>query len=229
MKTNTAIYLYAPHAFFNPISVKNFFSLDQSDSVILYTTLLENLLEIVTKLKISTDKYLLLHSEDENLYKGFDPGLITVKYLASDSSSLGTYLAKKSVSYSDNIFILADSIGISQSGINHCINLLNIDDDAIVIGKCFNGFISFLAYNKIDIETVNHLIDSEFNYMKFLAKLDSCPAFLNVMEKFQRILSTEDFNKLYKELSKKESLSYCSQEMHERFTHLFIEHKELLQ
>lgn len=229
MKPESAIYIYAPHPVFNPVSVRDFASFEKADSVILYTTLFENLIEIVGSINIPADKYLLLDIEDENLFRPTESDSFTVKFLSENySGELDNFLTSKSLNYPNNILILSDSIGISHESIFHCFNLLNIEDDSLVIGKSYSGFISFIAYNNIESKAVQYLIESDFNYMKFLAHLDTCPAFINVMEKFHRILTVDDFKKLYIELSKKESLAYCSQQMHERFTHLFIEHKDLL-
>lgn len=229
MKTETAIYIFAPHPVFNPVMVRSFENFDKADSVILYSTLIENLIEIISSLKIHSDKFLILSTEDENLFKLNASEIFKVKYLTENfRSELQEYLAKKSLNYQNNFLILSDSIGISIDTISNCLNLLNIEDDSLVIGKTYSGFISFLAFNNITRETIDYLFQSNFNYMKFLSQLDTCPAFINIMEKFQRIISHNDFKKLYIELSNKVSLTYCSQEMHERFTHLFIEHKELL-
>jgi hypothetical protein len=52
--------------------------------------------------------------------------------------------------------------------------------------------------------------------------------FVHTLNNFMLIETKDDFIKLYNELSKKESMQYCSQNIHEKFTHLFIEYKELL-
>lgn len=229
MKTESAVYIFTPHPVYNPVTVKNFNNFDKADSVILHSTLLENLLEVVSSLKFNCDKFLFLTIEDEHLFKADLFPSFKVKFLPENlRAELSDYLSKKSLDYSNNILILSDSVGISGESISNCFNLLNIEDDSLVIGKTFSGYISFIAYNNIDVKIVDYLFRSNFDYMKFLSYLDTCPAFINIMEKFQRILSLDDFKKLYIELSKKESMDYCSQQMHERFTHLFIEHKELL-
>lgn len=229
MISDSAIYIIAPHPVFNPATVNLFAEFDKADSVILYSTLLENLLEIVNSFKSTTDNFLLLNDEDESLFKPSDTDKFAVKFLSEDyTENLIKFLSHRSQKYNNNYLILADSIGISAENIAHCSNLLNREDDALVIGKSYSGFISCLAFNKTDSLLIDHLFNSGFDYMKFLAQLDTCSAFISIIEKFQRIISVDDFKKLYIELSKKDSLNYCSQSMHERFTHLFIEHKELL-
>ncbi len=66
------------------------------------------------------------------------------------------------------------------------------------------------------------------DYDTFLLEAGKSDLFLNTLNGFQLIENFSDFKNLYIELSKKESLSYCSQQMHERFTNLFIEYKDLL-
>jgi hypothetical protein len=69
---------------------------------------------------------------------------------------------------------------------------------------------------------------NNFNYDNFLLFTSKHEHFLHVIDNFLVIRNMEDFRNLYNELSKKESLEYCSQKMHEKFTHLFIEYKDLL-
>ena len=64
--------------------------------------------------------------------------------------------------------------------------------------------------------------------MSILSLISSKDIFIHTLDNFLSINDFEDIKKLYIELSKKESLSYCSQNMHESFNDLFIEYKELL-
>ncbi len=138
MKTDSAIYIYAPHPVFNPVTVKSFESFDQADSVILYSALLENLLEVVASITIKCDKFLLLSNEDENLFKLTDSDLLKLKFLSENyKNELNSFLTGKSQNYQNNLLILSDSIGISSESISHCFNLLSIEDDSFVIGKSF--------------------------------------------------------------------------------------------
>ena len=81
--------------------------------------------------------------------------------------------------------------------------------------------------NKIDqlIENLSVEFSKIPNFELTQTDTDANRIFNLIISKFSDI---QDFKTLYKELSKKESLIYCSQNMHEKFTHLFIEYKELL-
>ena len=63
---------------------------------------------------------------------------------------------------------------------------------------------------------------------KFLSYNKSCDYFVNTLSDVISVIDVNDFKKLYTELSLKKSNEYCSQQMHERFTHLFVEYKDLL-
>ena len=63
---------------------------------------------------------------------------------------------------------------------------------------------------------------------KFLSYNKSCEYFVNTLTDVIAVSNINDFKKLYIDLSQKKSNEYCSQQMHERFTHLFVEYKDLL-
>ena len=75
---------------------------------------------------------------------------------------------------------------------------------------------------------VDHIFLAERKFGKFLSSISSKDIFIHSLDNILSINDFEDIKKLYIELSKKESLSYCSQKMHESFNDLFIEYKELL-
>jgi hypothetical protein len=78
------------------------------------------------------------------------------------------------------------------------------------------------------MEMVDNLDLSNLDYDSFLNKIVKFEHFIHVLKDFMLIKNLEDFKTLYDNLSKKESFSYCGQNIHERFTNLFIEYKDLL-
>ena len=85
-----------------------------------------------------------------------------------------------------------------------------------------------MGFNTFNHELFDEIDWNNFNYDNFLLYTSKHEHFLHVIDNFLVIRNIEDFKDLYKELSKKESLAYCSQIMHEKFTQLFIEYKDLL-
>jgi hypothetical protein len=75
---------------------------------------------------------------------------------------------------------------------------------------------------------INPLFTNNRKYSDYLKAISNKDFFIHTLEGFFSVDDFEDIKKLYIELSKKESLSYCSQKMHESFNDLFIEYKELL-
>jgi len=128
----------------------------------------------------------------------------------------------------NNLILFPDSIGMTTEEIQKVFNLLQIEDEVIVLGKTYNDKVAFVGFNSFNKELFYDTIWDNLNYDYLLAKVSKYDNLIHVMGNYMVIKSTDEFKYLYTELSKKESLAYCSQNMHERFTHLFIEYKELL-
>ncbi len=84
------------------------------------------------------------------------------------------------------------------------------------------------GFNSYSDDLIKYFSDSDFYMDKFLSYNKSCEYFVNTVNEVLAINNIEDFKILYTELSFKSSWDYCSQQMHERFTHLFVEYKDLL-
>ncbi|HUX61230.1 MAG TPA: hypothetical protein VMV32_07950, partial [Ignavibacteriaceae bacterium] len=99
---------------------------------------------------------------------------------------------------------------------------------AIVIGKSQNNGIAFLGFNSFNNNLFQEIDWDNLHFENLLPMVNKHENFVHVMNNYISISKLSDFKQLCTELSKKESLSYCNQEMHEKFTHLFIEYKEFL-
>jgi hypothetical protein len=128
----------------------------------------------------------------------------------------------------NNLILFPDSIGMTAEDIQKVFNLLQIEDEVIVLGKTYNDKVACVGFNSFNKELFYDIIWDNLNYDYMLAKVSRYDNLIHVMGNYMVIKSTAEFKHLYSELSKKESLAYCSQNMHERFTHLFIEYKDLL-
>ena len=133
-----------------------------------------------------------------------------------------------SIKDSKILIIFHNSIGFKTSDIERYFNLVQTDEASVVIAKSNrNKILAACIYNP-EKEFIDQLINSERDYNKFLNYIGSKDVFIHTIEGFLSIDDFEDIKKLYIELSKKESLSYCNQKMHESFNDLFVEYKELL-
>jgi len=231
MKPDSIIYLVSFAPLFNADCVPIFESFSKENSQLLYQALIENHREIVSQQPVISPAVFCFDNSDKDL--------MPLSFLSENTSSFfaGTcekhnyikLLAEKySNKYSNNLIIFSNSIGISSGDISKIFNLLAMEDETIVIGKSSNSRIAFLGFNSFNKELFMDIDWNNLNYESLLQIVNKHENFIHVMNNFMLIENLADFKQLYAELSKKESLSYCSQQMHEKFTHLFIEYKELL-
>ena len=201
------------------------------DSTILFSDLLGNFVEILSNKNLNSDIIYCLNKLDKNsIPKGFFPQSTEIlftagKDLKTSFNKLGQNYFKQ---YENNILIRANAIGISVENILKIFDFLSIEDDVLVIGQSDNKKISFIGFNSIIHSLLIKMFSVTFNYDDFLIEAGKSEYYINIFQGFQLIEDSADFKNLYIELSKKESLSYCSEIMHERFTSLFIEYKDLL-
>lgn len=231
LKKKNCIYLFSLHPLFNDKEIQRFEKLTTQDSVMLNSNLVANFIEIVSSDDLNTEIVFCFHERDKDcIPKFFFPE--TSQFFFKAENNLTTDLINLEQDYfsvfENNILIQANSIGISAHTFEKTFNMLSIEDEAIVIGKSITKKVALLGFNNIDLQLLEHLFSVNFDYDKFLFEIGKSDLFINTLNGFQLIEDFIDFKNLYLELSKKESLSYCSQQIHEQFTNLFIEYKDLL-
>ncbi len=119
-------------------------------------------------------------------------------------------------------------MGVSLSSVNEILNLLSTDENTIVIGTSGNSSVCLIGFNHHTENLLKAIQYSERDYSKLLALLKTEEHFIHTLNGFVRVYDIHSFKELYDDLSQKKSIEYCSQEMHEKFTHLFVEYKDLL-
>jgi len=226
MKIKTCNYLLALSPVFNKDRVPLFESFDRERSAILWQALYLNAFEVLSS--FGSTSYILVLSESD---KGYLPERIRNN---SDNIVFGDLDDKELLfrnmndkyfdSNENNIVFLSNSIGYSHQDISRSDNLLNTDDDTLVIARSLSGNLCFTGFNHYP----DFLKGNKYDYDFILEQACRHNSTLFTISNFISVNNISDFKVLYSELSKKESLSYCSQAMHEQFTHLFIEYKDLL-
>ena len=230
MKSSSCIYLVPHSAVFNAHEVPEFDTFGKDNSSNLYSALILNHKENFIPLE---KNYQIIYGFDEAdkdfIPSDFNDATRLFFCNTKDRKSAFKLLADKYFnSFSNNILVFASSIGFAGNEIEKTFNLLSMDDEALVIGKCINNEIAFIGFNTFNGEVFNAVKCIDNNFDDFLAVANKQENFIHTMGNFLFIKEIDDFKKLYAELSKKESWSYCNQNMHEQFTHLFIEYKDLL-
>ena len=229
-KTN-AVYLLADYPFLNTKHAPVCGKLNLNDSIFLYSQLFVNNLRNLSGLYNKANIVCYLDSIDKDFIpKNFIPEEVNLYFTNTKNiSELFVDLNTKFFQHHlNNVLIHLNTFGVSLNKFVKMFDLLSIEDESIVIGKTNKDKIGFIVSNNLNEEIYKEFFLSKLNYEKYLADVSNKDNFVNVLSGFLAINDMEDFKSLYDELSKKESLEYCSEEMHERFTHLFIEYRELL-
>ncbi len=228
---NNCIYVLSLHPVFNSEVAPKFEKLSLWDSNLLYSHLLANFIEVFTNTELKFELVFCLNERDEDYIPGNffpDDSIVFIKTSENKDSHLEQLGKDYFSSFENNILIRSDVIGISNKTIQKIFNLLAIEDDVLVIGKSINKKVALLGFNNLETNLLGEMFSNTLEYDNFLIEAGKSDLFLNTLNGFQLIENFIDFKNLYIELSKKESLAYCSQQMHERFTNLFIEYKDLL-
>ncbi len=230
-KKKNCIYVLSLHPVFNGEAAPKFENLSPPDSILLYSHLLANFIEVFADIDLSFELVFCLNEKDENyIPRNFFPDDSILFFNTSENinSNLEQLEQNYFSIFKNNILIRSDVIGVSKNTRQKIFNLLVIEDDVLVMGKSKNKKVPLLGFNNFNTILLDEMFSAALDYDTFLLEAGKSEMFLNTLYGFQLIENFSDFKNLYIELSKKESLSYCSQQMHERFTNLFIEYKDLL-
>lgn len=226
------IIIVPPFPVFNKEEVPAFENFSKEDSCLLYSTLYLNHKDIITKLEEDIEITYCFHEKDKDfLPSELNDENIKKYFLESDKAgaSISKLLSKRITQENPNVLLLlSNSIGISLSCIRKSFNLLNYEDNNILLGKSANGRISFIGLNFFNEKIFNSLKSFNIEFDEILRHVNKHENHLHTLNGYLTIENFENFRELYRILSKKESIRFCSHEMHEQFTHLFIEYKEIL-
>lgn len=211
--------------------VPQFENFSKEDSSLLFSTLYMNHIDNLNRFKSEIDKTYLFDIRDEsfiptsmvesNLCRYYRAGekwklieSVVNKHLGIDSTSI--------------LILFSQSIGIGPSGFQTICNLLNNDDNNFITGVTHSNKIAFFAFNYLDPKMFAGMSSTSIEMDEMYRTVNKLDNYLFELKGFYSVEKIEDFQKLYRVLSTKDSIEFCSQEIHEQFTNLFIEYKELL-
>jgi hypothetical protein len=231
MKNKNLICIYAPHPLFNLNLVPVIENFSRKNTVYLFTLLLSNNLDLLNKTDINADYIYCLDERDkEFIPKYFFPENYNSYFY--DVNKMNDFIKNLNTSYFEKhvntLVLLSNTIGVSIKTIDKVIDLLAIEDESVVIGKTSKNNLAFFGFNVFNPAFFKRYQYINFDYDNFLTSINSTDNFLNVLDGYMSIKDFNDFKELYINLSNKESLVYCGQEMHENFNNLFIEYKDYL-
>lgn len=226
-----AVYIIPQSPILNPEKIKLFENFNIEDTIMLRSTLYLNLIENFSQRKTNTDFYFYLDEVDKyHLTEEFRTDDLSLFFtdLLMPEFFFDSLAGKEFSAHKNNLIINPDSMGITLSDIENSFNLLNVEDESLIINKSPDGYITCLGFNNYSPEIFKALTKSDFIFDDFLARIKTCSHFIQTKNLGIIVKNITHFKQLYFDLSQKKSIEYCSQKMHERFTHLFIEHKDSL-
>ncbi|MFA4924629.1 MAG: hypothetical protein WC557_10595 [Ignavibacteriaceae bacterium] len=229
----TDIFFVVPYPIYNKEFCTPYSNFTKADSSFLYVTLLRNLYEIFSSVFPKEALMLCLHENDKDIlsaditspflsYKTF---FFDTDTFTNDFTSL---FEKRNLDAKNFIFVHPDFVGLTPQDILQILDLLQIEDDVLVLKKSLHSKVELFATNKFQNEIPHLLHKKNFVGDSSLKKLCGLDYQLYKLKNVLSLAHVNDFKELYKMLSQKENYSCCSQRIHDRFTHLFIEYKELL-
>ena len=231
IRPNSGIYLISMRPVFDQNSIIPIGKLDADNTSQLFANLILNHKENLDKIINYTTVTYCFSENDKNYLPDDFTKNGSMKVFGNTKNSLQNIkniVDRFFASTSINLIVFANSIGVSSADLRKILDLLTLEADAVVIGKTKRGRVSLIGFNYLNNDLIKEINWGNIEFENLLHKVTEYDNFIYVWENSLLINSGEDFRLLYSELSKKESLEYCSQQMHEKFTHIFIEYKELL-
>lgn len=225
------IVVISDRVIFNEEKLSQFENFTIEDTKLLFSSLLFNIIENFNSDNVSFELIAYLTKEDEQQFSD-EAEKLNFKNLNTffyEKFPDVVLLLDKLKNKKQAIIIYADVMGVSANSIKEVLNLLNSDDNTVVIGISKDSTVCFVGSNHINENLNNAINNSQRDYAKLLSLLKAEEHFIHTLNGFLRVHNKTTFKELYNDLSQKKSIEYCSQEMHEKFTHLFVEYKDLLQ
>jgi len=233
MSKHLGVLFFVPKPVFNQFEVDEFPGLDKAGSSALYRSLLINQMEVVQTWGKCDRSIVLLHQFDvgtgglDELQRFNEPGII---FYEDDNREEITGEIAEEVLSDQGILIVVNPlvIGLTANDYDFLAEVVDQEDEVTHVARASNGWVSSMAFNyyeKRQKETISAIPESWTGFLKALTLLESRPL---VSTSGLVVRSRKDFRGLYDFLSSKESIPACSFEMHDRFTELFVEYKELL-
>lgn len=227
MKNNKAYLYYLASDYKSEEKLKDFTPISQKHIKLLYENIFNNAIEQISNVE-NIKKIICFPVEgnpviDEDISSQFEFINYTI-----EENIYEKLLEINSDVYGRNLLIFPNTIGFSSQDIKRVFDLLLDDGDALVIGKTKENRVCFIGTNFLDEQLINHISESNFEFDDLVKRIKRKNVYYFVFNGYLSVNKLIDFKDLYILLSNRESENFCSENIHEKFTNLFIEYKELL-
>jgi len=233
MPRPVSILFFVPYPVFNQFEVDEFAGFDKPRTSFLYRNLLLNQLEVVHGWEGKKKITVMLHQFDvgaeglEELQRFEDAEVIF--YEAGNEGPILDELGEESLQNQELVVVVNPAVmGLTKADYLDLVNFADQEDEIVFVTRSSNGWVSSVSFNYHEAgqqSVISSIGDSWNKVLRDVAQLEARPL---ITTSGLVVKSRKDFRSLYDFLSSKESIPACSFEMHDRFTELFVEYKELL-
>ena len=210
MKFNSCIYLISKFPVFNIEEIREFEIFNKRDSSALFSTLIYNHRQNFISSRYNNNVIYCFDEFDRNrIPADFEEGS-SVQFCegGNNKSSIRLLAEKYFGNYINNLIVFGPSIGFTPGEIDRAMDLLSMNDEAVVLGKSINETVAFIGFNSYNQDLFDSVDSSGGNFDRTLSDVNKHENFIHVMGNYQYIKDLEDFKKLYAELSTESNKSW---------------------
>lgn len=205
--------------------------LEYEDFLRLHINLLENYLEVINAGMLKYRKFvyapLRVINEIESI-QAIAESFVLVNTSGRDTAGLIMENAVNEGKKTANIITHSNLIGFDAAAIRKIGNLLDLDYEVAVVNESVNGKLIAAGINTPLSEELISAVRNNIEPDDFLRNDIDPDAALFILRHGLMVKNREDLGRLYQFLSLKESIPYCGNIYHERFTELFVDYKHIL-
>lgn len=233
MPRPVSILFFVPHPVFNQFEVEEFAGFDKPRTSFLYRNLLLNQLEVVHQWEGKRKITVMLHQFDisaeglEELQRFEEAGVVF--YEAGNEGHILDEIGEESLQNQELLVVVNPAVmGLTKADYLDLVNFADQEDEIVFITRSSNGWVSSVSFNYHEPgqkTVISGISESWVKVLRGITRLEARPL---ITTSGLVVKGRKDFRSLYDFLSSKESIPACSFEMHDRFTELFVEYKELL-
>ncbi|GMU89643.1 MAG: hypothetical protein AMXMBFR49_18500 [Chlorobiota bacterium] len=233
MPRPVSILFFVPHPVFNQFEIEEFSGFDKPRTSFMYRNLLLNQLEVVHQWGRHQKCILLLHQFDigaEGLdeLQRFEEAEV-VFYEEGNQGHILDEIGEEALHEQELLIIVNPAVmGLTANDYDDLLNFTDQEDEVAFIARSSNGWVSSVSFNYNETAQKNVICGIGDPWVKVLRSVSMLEARPLITTSGLVVRGKKDFRSLYDFLSSKESIPACSFEMHDRFTELFVEYKELL-
>ena len=194
---------------------------------------LEDLL-VLTEILIQNNLDICVNNQLKKVFILCDQALKDI-HIQADSQQLvftavedlSQFISEQATKYSKVLIINGNMIGMTGQKIDFILNMLDMEEDVCVLGTDANDRLNFTANCRFEKKILEYQLGI-VEYQKIFQESPDIDFYYLLVNNVYAIGNLTDFKNLYAILSQRENFNFCSKEIYDRFTELFIEYKELL-